>query len=233
MTRQPDDTARGIVIPLAVVALVCLLLTSGVFLFSGSDDDKSRHRSLPNDLNLPLPAPAYPLPGIGSASPGATTSTTASPTKSAGRSPSASASATASTGPTAPRTTAPPATTTPPVPPPPATTGPKDISVDAKVTDSGWGADGTVVITNRTARPLPAWDLTLTTSGRGSGFTMLWGEGMRTSTDRGIATARGNGPLAPGASAVIEFGLYGRVESIGCTFTGVTCTVRGLDAGHR
>ncbi|MET7301850.1 hypothetical protein [Embleya sp. NPDC005575] len=233
MTRQPDNTARGIVIPLAVVALVCLLLTSGVFLFSGSDDDKGRHRSLPNDLNLPLPAPAYPLPGTAPASPGATTSTTASPTRSAGRSPSASASATASTGPTAARTTAPPRSTAPPVPPPPATTGPKDISVDATVTDSGWGADGTVIITNRTARPLPAWDLTLTASGRGSGFTMLWGEDMRTSTDRGIATARGSGPLAPGASAVIEFGLYGRVESIGCTFTGVTCTVRGLDAGRR
>ncbi|MEU0932013.1 MULTISPECIES: hypothetical protein [unclassified Embleya] len=233
MTRQPDDTARGIVIPLAVVALVCLLLTSGVFLFSGSGDDKGGKRAIPNDLNLPLPAPAYPLPRTVPTSPGATSSPGASPTRSAGRSPSASASATAGTGPTAARSTAPPASIAPSVPAPPATTGPKDISVDARVTDSGWGVDGTVVITNRTTRPLPAWDLTLTTSGRQSGFTMLWGEGMRTSTDRGVATARGNGPLAPGASAVIEFGLYGRVAAIGCTFTGVTCTVRGLDAGHR
>lgn len=234
MTRQPDDTARGIVIPLAAVALVCLLLTSGVFLFAGSDRDKGRGRPVSRDVNMPLPAPAPAFPDAGSPSPGATGTATASPTKSATRSPSASASAsaTASTGPTATRSSAPPTSAAPPVPPPPATTGPKDITVDATVSDSGWGADGTVVITNRTAHPLPAWDLTLTATGRQSGFTMLYGEDMRTSTDRGTATARGRGPLAPGASAVIEFGLYGRVESIGCTFTGVTCRVRGLDAGH-
>ncbi|MGW1992371.1 hypothetical protein [Embleya sp. NPDC001921] len=233
MTRQPDDTARGIVIPLAAVAIVCLLLTSGVFLFAGSDRDKGRGRPVSRDVTMPLPAPAPAFPEAGSPSPGATTTTTASATRSATRSPSASASATAGTSPPATRSSAPPTSAAPPVPPPPATTGPKDITVDATVSDSGWGADGTVVITNRTAHPLPAWDLTLTATGRQSGFTMLYGEDMRTSTDRGTATARGRSPLAPGASAVIVFGLYGRVESIGCTFTGVTCHVRGLDAGHR
>ncbi|OPC83213.1 hypothetical protein B4N89_21765 [Embleya scabrispora] len=235
MTRQSDDTARGIVIPLAAVAIVCLLLTSGVFLFAGLGDSDRADGPVSLDRNLPLPAPAFPLPGTAAASPGAGTATapgpptTASATRSATRSPSASASANPGASATATRSSAPPA---PPVPPPPATTGPADMSVDATVTDSGWGADGTVVITNRTPRPLPAWDLTLTTSGRQSGFTMLYGEDMRTSTDRGVATARGRGPLAPGASVVIEFGLYGRVDAIGCTFTGVTCRVRGLDAGR-
>ncbi|WP_424636435.1 hypothetical protein [Embleya sp. AB8] len=233
MTRQPDDTVRGIVIPLIVVAVVCVLLTSGVFLFAfaGSDDGKGPDRPVSLDLNVPLPA-SVPPPGTAPASPGAVT---ASATKSATRSPAAStsASASATAGTTSP--SAPPRATTPAAPPatpPPATTGPQDISVDATTSNSGWGADGTVVITNRTSRPLPTWDLTLTTSGRGNGFTMMSGDGARTSLDRGTAIARGTGPLAPGASVVIDFGLYGRVDTIGCTFTGVTCRVRGSDAGH-
>ncbi|WP_406287194.1 hypothetical protein [Embleya sp. NBC_00896] len=217
MRRHPDDTARGIVIPLAAIAIACLLLTSGVVLFSGSDGEPARGRTAAQGLDVPVPAVAPPARTSAAPSPPAPTTAKPTATRSATRTPSATATR----------------TTTAPTTAPPATAGAKDISVDASVRDLGWGADGTVVITNRTSRPLPAWNLTLTATGKQSGFTMLVGANMRTSTDRDVATAQGTGPLAPGASTVISFGLYGRVESMGCTFTGVTCSVRGLHTNDR
>ncbi|MYW06630.1 hypothetical protein GT354_51800, partial [Streptomyces sp. SID3343] len=110
LTRHDDETARGIVIPLAAIASVCLLLTCGVFLFSGPKDD----RDTPVGLRVPTaaappyvpPVPAGPPSTGNTASTAPSTGTHVSPTatKPATRPPSATA--TTSRGPT---TSAPPA----------------------------------------------------------------------------------------------------------------------------
>jgi len=246
VTRHADDTTRGIVVPLATTAIVCLLLTSGVVLFSGSDPDPGERTDRGDHVALDLPTataaeptdtapttrPARPS-RTGSATPTApaTSRPTTTPTG-----PTRAPATTDATRPAAPTATAPPQdpppgrpsnpapTTTAPAPP--ADADPRDITVDSTYTSSAWGASGRVVITNTTPLTLPSWDLTLTASGRGSGFTVLHGSGASTSTDRRTAVARGNGPLAPGASVVLDFGLYGTVRSMDCAFTGVTCRVR-------
>lgn len=263
MTRHADDTTRGIVVPLATTAIVCLLLTSGVVFLSGSDSDpddrtgRGDHAAL--DLHMATaapptetgssPGPIRPSPtGSSQAESGTPTAGVAS--EGPAVAPTKPIRPAATTRATAPETTAslpaPPTADHPSQPRPPgppsttaSTTGPTtepvpqgdarpgDISVDSSYTPSNRGATGRVVITNTTSRTLPSWDLTLTASGRRSGFTMLYGSGASASIDGGTALARGSGPLLPGASVVLAFGLYGDVRSMGCTFTGVACRVRG------
>lgn len=250
MTRHADDTTRGIVVPLATTAIVCLLLTSGVVFFSGSDPDPGDRADRGDHVALDLPTataaePTGATPTAGPARPSRTGSgtptaratseaPTSTPTKPA-RPAATTTRPTAPTGtasipdpPRQDRPSSPPAATTPAttVPVPPADANPRDITVESSYTSSPWGAAGRVVITNTTPLTLPSWDLTLTASGRNSGFTTLHGSGASTSTDRRTAVARGNGPLAPGASVVLDFGLYGTVRSMDCAFTGVTCRVR-------
>jgi hypothetical protein len=243
LTRHDDETARGIVIPLAAIASVCLLLTCGVFLFSGPDDDPDA----PVGLRVPTAAAPYvpPVPGPPSTDPTASAAPSTRPsarptaTKPAGRPPSALP--TASRGATAAPPAVPPppipSTPPPPQPPPPVppvTTRPpaadpaRDVDVVAVASSSPWYTSGSVTITNDTPHTLNTWDLKLVSSGRANRFDMFIGDDMRMSTQGTTAIATGTRPLAPHASVTILFSLSGRVDAMGCTFSGVPCRVRGI-----
>jgi hypothetical protein len=246
LTRHDDETARGIVIPLAAIASVCLLLTCGVFLFSGPDDGPDA----PVSLRVPTAAGPLYLPPTPAGSPSTGATASATPSTRASVSPTATKSATrtpsglptASRGPTTaappvpppslPSIPANPSSPQPPPPVPPVTTRPaadpaKDVDVVAVASSSPWYTSGSVTITNDTPHTLNTWDLRLVSSGR-NGFDMFIGDNMRMSTQGNTATATGTRPLAPHASVTILFSLSGRVDSMGCTFTGVPCRVRGI-----
>lgn len=167
-----DGTAQGVAIPLIAAALVCLLATSGVWLFQGIGDTPKRD-STPIGLNVPTEPVAPPTEPASSApaSPG-----TASPTSSPNapsRSPSPSARPSRPASPSPVRTTQapaprPPSTTAvpvPPPPPPPPTTNappPATRANNIEAVRAGWGTIRLTVSVDNPHTTSLDWRLTLT-----------------------------------------------------------------------
>ncbi|MDI2132355.1 hypothetical protein [Yinghuangia seranimata] len=210
-----DGTAGGVALPLIAAAVVCLLLTSGVWLFSGSrGGDKNKHRE-PIGLNVPSMAPPTEptLSGIPTTALPSTTTVSASPTKS--KPPTTSKAPTTAK----PTTKAPTTSAPPPPPPPPPSASASDLGVQS--------GHGTLTITNNNqTAPMNSWALTVTLSGdqffyyftrsKGTGFS------ADTNGDGTVGSAASTRPLGPGESIEIEYYVTGRGGST-CVISGATC----------
>lgn len=191
-----DGTAQGVALPLVIAAVVCLLATSGVWLFRGGDSGKDK---TPIGLNVPSVAASQPdptpVPATGTGSPSAAPETTAT----------ASASA-KPTKTTAAPTTKPPSTTAKPptsAPPPPTTAPPKPYAASGSASYDPWkrSIELTVTVSNPNNAPLGQWTVGVSGS-RVSDAWMDSGPPGAQGTPKG---AKGSGPVAGGTSFRLVF----------------------------
>ncbi|MCF2532841.1 hypothetical protein [Yinghuangia soli] len=215
--------------PLAAAAVVCLLATSGVWLFSGSGEDKPTR---PIGLDVPVTVPAPDMssripatPDTGAASPtGASASPTAVPTTAAPR--------TSAPRPTTKPPTQPPATTRPPSPTVPATTAPPP-PVPYAVTGAASGNRSrevltlTVSVANPNTVPLARWSLVLEV---GDGWVYDWESSNRSLARASYGGAESQGQQMGGQQQVqltfwIEYDRSDWPSSISYTFNGARTTV--------
>ncbi|GAA4985828.1 hypothetical protein GCM10023205_65390 [Yinghuangia aomiensis] len=191
-----DGTAQGVALPLVIAAVVCLLATSGVWLFRGGDSGKDK---TPIGLNVPSVTVSQPeptqVPGTATGSPSAAPETTGT----------ASASA-KPTKTTAAPTTKPPSTTAKPptsAPPPPTTAPPKPYAASGSASYDRWNdyVTLTVTVSNPNSAPLGQWTVGVGGS-RVSGAWMQSGPPGAQGTRKG---ATGSGPVAGGTSFRLVF----------------------------
>lgn len=183
-------------LPLVIAAVVCLLATSGVWLFRGGDSGKDK---TPIGLNVPTvvapqPEPT-PAPATDGTSPSATPEATETATASASAKPTTKAP-----------TTKPPSTTAKPpssAPPPATTAAPKPYaaSVSAEAGRYGGVVTITVTVSNPNNVPLGPWTIRL--SGRRlSSLQLISSPPGVQGSDEG---AEGTGPVAGGGSVRLLF----------------------------
>ncbi|NUU20882.1 MAG: hypothetical protein HOV68_05110 [Streptomycetaceae bacterium] len=208
-------------LPLIAAALVCLLATSGVWLFSGKGD-KPKKKTEAIGLNVPTQVFEQPPDAESSAPASPSPVPSRSPAKSPAKSPSASKSPSPSPSKT---TSRPPSSSAPPpAPPPPPQANPADITV--RMFD-GWNRTSTISIANRTNLPLNSWTLTITLP-NGSTFTLFevsYGDasaGYRSA----VGSATGKDPLNPNEFVVISFDVDGRARGATCDINGAPCDLR-------
>ncbi|UGQ09954.1 hypothetical protein LO772_24075 [Yinghuangia sp. ASG 101] len=225
-------------LPLLAAALVCLLATSGVWLFSNTGgDDKNNDTAIGLNVptagvNVPPNRPAENMTGSkrsGSAAPSGSatgpTAVSASPSKPGVKSPTPAGSSATSQAP--PRPDAPtgqaPAPTTgpasPSAPPPPAPSPPPTVSAAGEATKS-WGITKlTVTVTYPPGAPYEEWVLTAT-------------DGWQCDTHksaaakcRGRGEARGTGEAPSDGRVQITFTIYGAGDRVSYRFNNETTTV--------
>lgn len=211
--RRGDGTAGGVALPLIVAAVVCLLATSGVWLFSGGDKGHKNDKT-PIGLNVPTTLAPEPEP---------TATADADPTGSPEPSASASASKNPTKAPTSAKpTTKPPATTTSAPPPRPTEAKAADMQVAVVANNRR------LVITNPTDLPLTTWTLTVSLpSDRDNEFYRWVSSDATVSLDRNrtVATATARGPLPPGGVVTINLGIYSDGGgTAACSFSGTSCS---------
>ncbi|MGA4543776.1 hypothetical protein ACPA54_27685 [Uniformispora flossi] len=177
-------------LPLVIAAVVCLLATSGVWLFRGGDSGKDK---TPIGLNVPSVTVSQPEPTQVPATDAASPSTTATAAASSSAKPTTKAPTTKPPSTTAkPPTSAPPVTTAPPKP--------YAASSSAFARDNGFVAV-TVTVSNPNNVPLGTWTVRL--SGRRmSDAQLISGPPDARGSDTGAA---GTGPVAGGSSFRLLF----------------------------
>lgn len=237
--ERGDGTAGGVALPLLAAALVCLLATSGVWLFANTGGDDSKNDT-PIGLNVPTGGVNVPPNTAGSAS-------ITGPRASGSAAPSASA-----TGPTAVsvspsqagvKSSAPPQSSNAPQPPqppqpppgqdpappssppsasapPPAAPPPPEISPAGDATKSWGSVKLTVTVTYPPGALRKEWVLATPDNS--------WGcddHGSRVADCDGRQGARGSGEAPREGQVQITFTIYGAGDSVSYTFNGAPYTV--------